>query len=790
MSCAGEGRRPVAGCAFRRRVLSASALVVFAVWLVTAASASAFTAQGSVNQVYATGLPANAEASLLNKSGATLYTQNADSQGGLLFRNVKPAAGYRVRLTSNGETSGSVTVHTAAAAPWNPAVYNQSIADNGYQYLTTRDGTQLALTVHPPTSPAGQPGPPSQFHFPEFPAATGYAPPYPTLIEYSGYGYANPAGPESGIAVLANLMGFAVVDVNMRGTGCSGGAYDFFEPLQNLDGYDVIETIAKQSWVLNHKVGMLGISYGGISQLFTAQLQPPDLAAIAPLSVIDATATTLYPGGIVNNGFAVAWAEERQQNAEPAGPGHGQSWAYKRVQEGDVTCTANQALHGEAANLLQKIKENATYHPKVADPLDPITFVNKINVPVFMACQFEDEQTGGHCPMLAQHFTGTTKKWFTYTNGAHIDSLDPYTYDRLYDFYELYVAHKAPIENAAPVQAAAPVVYKEAMGLPEGDVVTLPPDPIQTQPTYGMALAEFEKIPAIRVLFDNGAGEAPPGGTTAAGNPYPGFEQTFSAFPVPGTTARSWYLGTAGTLSDTPSSVKGVDTYTSDANALPLTDYSANTGTGGLWGNASQWEYNWQQNPPGSAVSYVSAPLTENAVAVGAGAIHLWVKSSTPDVDLQATVSEVSPEGNETFVQDGWMRASERALAKTANNIFKQTPTLLEPIPSVKKMTPMPAGRFVPITIPLYFEGHVYRAGSRVRLTIAGPNGTQPIWSSTETQPAGGTAQVSIKFSPTKAASLILPIVPGVSVPTTQPACPSLRNEPCRSYQAFVNNGS
>src|SRR5437763_14668185 len=93
MSCAGEGRRSVAGCAFRRRALSASALVVFAVWLVTAASASAFTAQGSVNQVYATGLPANAEASLLNKSGATVYTQNADSHGGLRLRNVTPAAG-------------------------------------------------------------------------------------------------------------------------------------------------------------------------------------------------------------------------------------------------------------------------------------------------------------------------------------------------------------------------------------------------------------------------------------------------------------------------------------------------------------------------------------------------------------------------------------------------------------------------------------------------------------------------------------------------------------------------
>jgi predicted acyl esterase len=767
-----------------------STLGALAVCLVMAASASAFTAQGSVNQVYVTGLPANAEASLLKSTGTTVYTQNADAQGGLLFRSVKPAAGYRVRLTSTGEESGPVTVHSAAAAPWNPSVYNQTITENGYSYLTTRDGIELAINVHPPTSPAGQPGAPSQFKFPPFPINTGYAPPYPTLIEYSGYGYANPAGPESGIAVLANLMGFAVVDVNMRGTGCSGGAFDFFEPLQGLDGYDVIETIAKQSWVANHKVGMLGISYGGISQLFTAQLQPPDLAAIAPLSVIDATATTLYPGGIVNNGFAVAWAEERQQNAEPAGPGHGQAWAYKRVQEGDQTCAANQALHGEAANLLQKIKENSTYHPKVADPLDPITFVNKINVPVFMACQFEDEQTGGHCPMLAQHFTGTTKKWFTYTNGAHIDSLDPYTYDRLYDFYELYVAHKAPIENAAPVQAAAPVVYKEAMGLPEGDVVTLPPDPIQAQPTYESALSAFEALPAIRVLFDNGAGEAPPGGTTAAGNPYPGFEQGFSALPVPGTTARSWYLGPHGALSDQPATAKGVNTYTSDANALPKTDFTGGTGGGGLWGNASQWSWNWVQSPAGSAASYVSAPLTENSVAVGAGAIHLWVKSSTPDVDLQATVSEVGPDGNETFVQDGWLRASERALAKTSTNIFKQEPTLLEPIPTFKKNTPMPAGKFVPITIPLYFEGHVYRAGSRVRLTIAGPNGTQPIWSSTETQPAGETAQVSIEFSPTKAASLILPIVPGVSVPTAQPACPSLRNEPCRPYQAFVNNGS
>jgi predicted acyl esterase len=795
VSCTEDSRRVVAGPAFRgrARICVVSILAAFAVSLVAAASATAFTAQGSAKQVYATGLAPNAQVSLLKQSGATVYTQNADSLGGVLFRNVTPGPGYRVRVTSSGERSAPVTVHSDTAAQWNPGIYNQSIPDNGYTYLTTRDGTQLAISVHPPTSPAGEPGVPSSFHLPTFPQpgvpTPSYTPPYPTLIEYSGYGYADPAGPESGIAVLANLMGFAVVDVNMRGTGCSGGAFDFFEALQNLDGYDVIETIAHQPWVLGNKVGMLGISYGGISQLFTAQLQPPDLAAIAPVSVIDSTATTLYPGGVLNDGFAVAWAEQRQQNAEPAGPSNGQAWAYKRVQEGDQTCAANQALHGQAADLMAKIQANSTYNPAVADPLDPVTFVKKINVPTFMACQWEDEQTGGHCADLAQHFTGTTRKWFTFTNGAHIDSLDPYTYNRLYDFLELYVAHKAPIENQAPVRAAAPLVYKEAMGLPEGDVVTLPPDPIQEQPTYESALSAFEALPQIRVLFDNGAGEAPPGATTAAGNPYPGFEQSFSAFPVPGTTAKSWYFGPGGTLNAQQPTAEGIDSYTSNASATPPTDYLGNTGGGGLWSNASKWEYNWAQPPAGSAVSYVSAPLTADTTAIGGGAVHLWVKSSTPDVDLQATVSEVRPDGNETFVQNGWIRASERKLATTATNMFKQKPTLLQPIPTFlpSDVQPMPANEFVPVVVPLYFQGHAYRTGSRIRVTIAAPNGTQPIWSFSHTQPAGTTATESIAFSSSMPSSLILPIVPGVSVPTGMPACPSLRNEPCRSYQAFVN---
>src|SRR3954447_14552270 len=746
------------------------AVALALVFTTAGGAAEAFDAHGSVEQVYVTGLGASAQMLLVDRAGRTVATKRADSLGGLLFRNVKPGSGYRVQLAAGGAKSDPLTVLSRQPAPPSTDVYDQSIPSSGYGYLTTRDGIKLAIDVHPPQDVAKAAPLPGGIQLPQ--VGSG---PYPTLIEYSGYGYANPAGPQNGIAILANLMGFAVVDVNMRGTGCSGGAFDFFEPLQSLDGYDVGETIARQSWVLHNKVGMMGISYGGISQLFTAQTNPPSLAAISPLSVIDATQTTLYPGGILNTGFAVAWAQERIHDAQPASPDGGQGWAYKRIQEGDETCKSNQVLHGEAVDLMAKIRANDHYVPSVADPLSPVTFVNKIKVPTFMACQWTDEQTGGHCPTLSERFTGTSRKWFTFTNGTHVDSLDPQTFNRWYDFLSLYVAQQAPIANSALIHAAAPVIYQEAMGITG---VTMPPDPIQLQPTYAGALAAFEKLPSIRVMFDNGAGGNQPG------EPQPGFEQSWPSFPVPGTSGRSWYMGPGGALGDAPPAQPGADAFTWDAHARPLTNFTGDTaaGTNGLW--TATPPYQWQQPPAGSAASYVTSPLTANTTVIGAGAVMAWVRSSTPNVDLQATISEVRPDGKETFVQGGWLRADERKLDSQ-----KSKP--LEPVLSLRAsdVSPMPANKFVPLTIPLYYQGHVYRAGSRIRVTITAPNGDQPIWSFGETDPPG-TANVAIAPSKQMPSSLLLPVVSGVNVPTKLPPCPGLRGEPCRDYQPYANSPS
>ena len=160
----------------------------------------------------------------------------------------------------------------------------------------------------------------------------------------------------------------------------------------------------------------------------------------------------------------------------------------------------------------------------------------------------------------------------------------------------------------------------------------------------------------------------------------------------------------------------------------------------------------------------------------------VWVRSSTPNVDLQATITEVRPDGKETFVQGGWVRGNERKL-----DAAKSTP--LEPVLSLRagRRVAAAADRYVEVTIPLYYQGHVYRAG------LAHPGHDRA--PRTATSRSGRSARPSRAAprrsrSPARSSmpsSLVLPVVPGVSVPTGLPPCPGLRGEPCRDYQPYAN---
>ena len=61
-----------------------------------------------------------------------------------------------------------------------------------------------------------------------------------------------------------------------RGRFDSEGEWDPFDPKHKTDGYDLVEWLAKQPWC-DGKVGMMGLSYMGWTQWWTATQAPPSL---------------------------------------------------------------------------------------------------------------------------------------------------------------------------------------------------------------------------------------------------------------------------------------------------------------------------------------------------------------------------------------------------------------------------------------------------------------------------------------------------------------------------------
>jgi predicted acyl esterase len=718
---------------------------------------AAFAAHGSVGQIWVTGAPPVTKAVLFGPRGRVASAMT-DRAGSLILRNVDAGSGYRVEFdrTAGAVVTAPVTV-TAMGDDPDPWSYTKQPLRDGYQYLTARDGTKLAITVHLPG-----------------PASKG---PYPTVMEYSGYTPADPKSPQPS-TLIAQLLGFATVGVNMRGTGCSGGAFQFFEPLQSTDGYDAIETIAAQPWVLGHRVGMVGLSYPGISQLFVAQTQPPHLAAIAPLSPIaDTYRGTLYPGGIFNDGFAKAWAIDRRHDARPA-PG-GQPWANDRIAAGDATCKANQALHSLAPDPLAQAQAEPYYQPNSVvvdnsaqalpnfDSLAPMTFASRIEVPVFIAGSWQDEQTGSYWINMLGRLTKSALVRAVLLNGNHSEPFTPSVLVAWYEFLEFEIAHRIP-RLPALVRGAAPGFFRTVFG----PVPPLPPDRFTKYTNFDAAYAAWRREPPIEVLLENGAGCL----DLAPGAPCPTASAHFTAWPPPSTHVDTYYHDTGGRLVSAPPNrtAAAAYRYTGDGQA---TTYSGSSdgiwlGTGGL---------SWKQSAPGTTLSYVSDPLAHSVLMAGTGRVDLQIAATAPDVDLQVTLSEVRSDGVEYYVQAGWLRASHRALDAGESGPLRAVATQRQ-----RDAAPLPSGRSVDVALELFPFAHVFHAGSRIRITLGTPGGIRPLWKF-EVLHYDHDVTVTVATGGVQPSKIALPLVGGVELPAALPPCPSLRGQPCRRYQASTN---
>ena len=575
---------------------------------------------------------------------------------------------------------------------------------------------------------------------------------YPAVMDYSGY--------QPGLHIWDGLddhftcEGYAVVGLSIRGTGCSGGDFDYFEPRQAEDGREAIEFLTKQSWS-NGRLAMVGKSYPGITQLFVAgqplesggDVDTPDgLVAIVPGHVFgDLYRDVPYPGGIMNVTFAAGWSAGRIYEPFQA-PLQDQ---FDR-QELDQKCTVNTAQH--VTNPPQNPFVKALYNHYDGDLFyerSPWYWVHNISVPTMLVESWQDEQVGSRATNLIERLKPGLEWTALFTNGDHGEYYGGDVLPHIDDFLRFHLAQEIP-ENyqGGTVTELVGGGIDPTGRVRKGTYVT-------RAETFDEAFARYTEDDPVRINWETGAN----------GGRRPAWSETYSQWPPASQTAWRLHLGSDGTMAGAPDADGGTVEY----------QYAPGTGTqarGGykLTGQLpEQTKGSWSETPPeGTFALFETAALDSDKLMAGSGSVDLLLSSTAANTDLQVTLTEVRPDGKEVFVQQGWLRASHRK-----EDASLTTPTRPYQTHLVTDAQPLVPGVPAEMSVEIFPFAHAFRAGSKIRLYVEAPHVKPDLWGfALLPLPAFNTIHV-------EGSSVALPLLEGATAQTGYPGC-SLRNQPCR----------
>lgn len=637
-----------------------------------AAIGGELTVRGSVEQIHVIHAPPGARVEIRGP-GAFHHEATTDRLGGLIARNVPPGEGYSVRIDGVAPFTRRVRVLDRDEHPAAEFYRRQNLPPTA-GYVQTRDGTLVAYRV-------------------KLPDAARYGQgPYDLIITYSGYQPSIDTDQtwQDHPFEAFTAEGYAVVGVNMRGSGPSGGAFDLLEPLTWLDGYDLIEAFSAQPWVEDVALG--DQSWPGLTQLFVASTQPPSLDAIVPGAVVgDFYRDVFYPGGIRNDGFGKIWASGRDaENAYPSS----HAAVRKRIAE-DPIAAANQGLRAQNQNLVDAIAAHRFYD-EYWQTRNAEHLVGNIRVPVLQIVSWQDVQCGGRPAMLMERFGPDVPARFIGTNGFHT-YYNGDVWAEILRFLDVYLREG----DRAAYEAEDPVLIL----LEKND--------------QGIARARF----TLPSLMAAGQGRV---------------------YQLSADLAADEGRGDASTFTYDPSAYKG------------LRDLA--------------WDPTQQDQ-----VAFTSSALEKNVLMTGPGSADLWIITQAGDVDLQVSLTELRPDGKQMLVQSGWLRASHGALDESQSSQLR--PRQLHTAEDRAELT---AGRPTFIRIELFPFAHLFRAGSRIRISIAGPGGGGNFWPWDLDFVPGGF-DVTVLHNADHTSRVVLPVieVPGFQAPPGLAPCDQVTAQPC-----------
>ncbi|VUC23932.1 unnamed protein product [Clonostachys rosea] len=175
------------------------------------------------------------------------------------------------------------------------------------QALALRDGTKIFADIYRPETDENTQVPAIVMWSPYGKSSTGLI----VLSKILPFQAGIPDSQLSGYESFEGLdpaewvpRGYAIVNIDARGSNHSEGNMRWFGSAEGRDGHDAVEEIAKLPWC-NGKVGMAGNSWLAVAQYYIAAEKPAHLACIAPLEGFSDPAREMtLRGGIPHTSFS------------------------------------------------------------------------------------------------------------------------------------------------------------------------------------------------------------------------------------------------------------------------------------------------------------------------------------------------------------------------------------------------------------------------------------------------------------------------------------------------------
>ncbi|OZI18774.1 hydrolase [Bordetella genomosp. 9] len=566
------------------------------------------------------------------------------------------------------------TVTPQAYAAARPVDYR--VPKPASRYLAMHDGCRLAIDVYVPEPIAGRAAT-AQRH----PAILLFTPYYRRFaLKPGGQGEAAP-----NTAKLRDYFvprGYAVVVIDVRGTGASFGTRDSFRsPREREDSREVTDWVVDQPWC-NGVVGATGISYLGAASDFLAATGHPAVKAIAPLfSVWDTYTDNYYPGGILLKALTrsyddlmVALDHDQRDmlhrfvyyaNPDFAGP--------QPVDEDTDGTLVRQAVHEHLGNFRQ-----TEFMPEFRFREDPLPYDPQFSSATFspysLAARIPDDvavlSVSGWMDG-AGYMNAAISRYLTLDKNPRHLLLGPWDHGARID-----ISPWRAQEMAEPLWLAEVLRFFDhyLMGLATGLDAEAPIH------YYALHAEQWR-----------GADHWPPHGDEAV----------------------RLHLAPDAALAPAASRDTSEREY--------QVDFSLGTGAGTRYEriaaiNSTEYYPDWQGRTDRMA-SFTSAPLPQAMELAGHAVIDLWLSCSEPDGALFVYLSEIEADGRERYVTEGLLRLLHRKVSHCPPE-YRTT----WPFRSFRKedAAPLVPGRYERIELGLLPTAWRFSAGSRVRVSIAG----------------------------------------------------------------------